>query len=139
MEGKTREWKQIFDEGGCLLYEGYVKNGKPFGAGTVYYPDGHIYQEGLFDVKGLVNGREYYPGGQVRFDGAYGICHGYGPNFPRFGRFYDRDGKEIFYGAFTLTFGGAGWPQILKPADFGPAKLESGPRISYASWSDANE
>lgn len=33
----------IRDSEGVLLYEGAVRNGKPYGAGTAYFSDGTIY------------------------------------------------------------------------------------------------
>ncbi len=53
-------WKQLFYENGSLMYFGFTVSGLPYDSGTVFFPDGTIYQEGLFGVKGLLSGREYY-------------------------------------------------------------------------------
>ena len=53
--------KKLFDEKSRFVYEGLTYRNRPFGAGTVFNPDGTPYLEGVFDVKGLVCGREYGP------------------------------------------------------------------------------
>ena len=83
---KNAEWIQLFYSPDHIKYEGFTVEGKPFGAGRTYYMNGAIYQEGVFDVKGLVYGREYYPSGVLRFEGAYRINKGYGPNYPVYGK-----------------------------------------------------
>ena len=72
-------WKQLYTEKGILVYEGYTLHDKAYGEGTVYYPDCKIYQQGIFDIKGLIKGKEYYPNGQLRF-GA--ISQEKRPSFP---------------------------------------------------------
>ncbi len=89
------EWNKIYAKNGKLMYEGFTKAGKPFGSGTSYYSNGKKFQEGLFDSTGLVYGREYYRNGKIRFEGAYKINTGYGPNYPVFGTCYDEEGNEI--------------------------------------------
>jgi hypothetical protein len=57
------------------VYEGYTLNDKPCGEGTSYYPNGKIFQEGIFDIKGLIKGAEYYPNGNIRNTaGKYEDC-----------------------------------------------------------------
>ena len=87
---KKREKLYITDT--LLLYEGEILYGKPYGLGKVFYSTGRVYQEGIFDVKGLVEGKEYYPNGNVLFDGKFQICTGYGPNYPMEGKCYSEDG-----------------------------------------------
>lgn len=97
MQGK---YEKLYDENGLLAYEGETLYGKPYGMGTIYWPDGHIRQQGIFDIKGIVEGKLCYPDGSVRFEGRLDICHGYGPNFPREGKLYDPQGQLIYSGKF---------------------------------------
>ena len=115
---------------GNKYYEGFVResDGAPWGAGCSFWPDGTKYQEGLFGLKGLLCGREYYPNGNIRFEGYCGLHRGYGPNYPRYGIFFSEDGEEIFSGRFGVVPSGVGWPNITKPAEFGPVLQKSAPR-----------
>lgn len=131
------EWKKIVSGKGVLKYEGYTINGKPHGSGTSYYPNGNKYQEGVFDFKGLVYGREYYRNGNVRFEGAYRICKGYGPNYPVYGACYDEDGNEYYSGKLEHSFGGVGYPTVTKPEEYGPVCLRDTPKIEMFMWSDS--
>ena len=135
----AKVWEKRYRKNGTLLYEGFTVDGKPFGAGTLYWPNGHVYQEGIFDIKGLISGREYYPSGVLRFEGAYQICYGYGPNFPRYGSCFGKRGKLIFSGTLTLSFGGVGWPTVVKPENFGPVEQSGAPRIKMFDWEDARK
>ena len=130
----SEEWKKIISKSGKLMYEGFTKDGRPFGSGTSYYSNGKKYQEGLFDAKGLVYGREYYRNGKVRFEGAYKINHGYGPNYPVFGYCYDEEGNEIFYGELKVIKSGLGWPTIVKPECFGLTASKGQPNFSELRW-----
>ncbi len=130
----NEEWKKIYSKNGKLIYEGFTVQGKPCGSGTSYYPNGSKCQEGLFDVKGLVFGREYYSNGNVRFEGAYRQNKGYGPNYPVFGSFCDENGIELFYGEFTVKKSGIGYPSIVKPAEFGPVVRKGIPDLTFLSW-----
>ena len=121
---------------GTLLYEGFTIDDKPHGAGCAFFANGKKYKEGVFDCKGLVYGREYYSNGEVRFEGAYEICHGYGPNYPIYGSFYSKDGEEAFKGKFSLKFGGVGYPMVTSPEEYGPVPCGDGPDIHYWSWGD---
>ena len=49
---------------GDLAYEGYTIFDRPKGFGVSYYPNGNKYQEGVFNYKGLVEGKEFYSNGQ---------------------------------------------------------------------------
>ena len=53
-------WGRLFDEKRNLVYEGNIKYRKAYGYGTSYFPNGTKYQEGIFNVKGLVSGKEFY-------------------------------------------------------------------------------
>lgn len=108
-------YKSLFSDEGDLLYEGYTLNDKPFGLGTVYFSNGNRYQEGVFDFKGLAEGREYYPSGQLRFEGIWKVNAAYGPNFPVIGNLYDEDGELIFSGKFEVKRGGVGYPMMKYP------------------------
>lgn len=130
----SEEWNKIYSKNGKLMYEGFTKDGKPFGSGTSYYSNGKKCQEGVFDVKGLVYGREYYRNGKIRFEGTYKINHGYGPNYPVFGFCYDEEGKEVFYGELTIRRSGLGWPTILKPECFGLTAPKGQPDFCKLKW-----
>ncbi len=137
MEQKVTYGK-LYTDDQILLYEGNLLNGKPFGEGTVYYPDGKKYKEGTFDVKGLVKGKEYYSNGNIRFEGTYEINHGYGPNYPISGKCYNESGELIFEGKLHITKSGLGWPNVLEPEGYGAIVGEGKPEITYLMWEDLN-
>lgn len=124
------EQKKIFDEDGILVYEGNTLNNAPYGFGIGYFANGNIYREGIFDIKGIVQGKEYYPSGQLRFEGQWSLTTGYGPNTPYDGNAYSEDGKLIYSGKFEIKRGGVGWPMILKPKGF-PREQKERPKIKY--------
>lgn len=124
------EHEKIFDDDNRLLYEGYTLHGLPYGFGTVYFSNGNVYREGIFDIKGIVQGKEYYPSGQLRFEGEWSLTRGYGPNAPYNGKAYDETGKVIYSGKFEIKRGGVGWPRIIKPEGFGLEQKER-PKIQY--------
>ncbi len=129
------EWKKIYSKNGKLMYEGFTKGGKPFGAGTSYYSNGKKCQEGVFDSKGLVYGREYYKNGRLRFEGAYRQNKGYGPNYPAFGSCCDEDGNEYFYGELTVALVGSRFsPVIEKPECYGAIKSIDHPDFDELIW-----
>ena len=127
-ETKT-EWRRLYDENGVLVYEGFTFHECPCGAGTAYFPDGTIYREGVFGIKGLLCGREYYPSGNLRFEGTFGINRGYGPNYPRYGKFLSDDGTTTFEGKIQLRFGGVGYPMVVEPKEFGPIPQACRPKV----------
>ena len=131
-----QEWKELRDENGVLLYEGFTINEKPRGKGKTYWPNGNIYQDGRFNVKGLVKGKEYYPNGKLRFEGTYKINKAYGPNYPIKGKCYDQNGKLYYEGKFEFKASGVGYPVVSKPADFGPVTQSDKPKIDYFMWED---
>ena len=129
-------FKRLYDNQGNLLYEGYTLNEAPYGAGTVYYANGNKYQEGRFDIKGLLEGREYYPDGHIRFQGIFRIHDAYGPNAPVYGKFYDESGKLIYDGKFEVRSGGVGYPTVKKPESFGSIVQNGRPKYRFLQWSD---
>ena len=124
------EYREIFDENGNLVYEGYTLYNAPYGFGRAYFADGKLYREGIFDIKGIVQGREYYPSGQLRFEGQWCLTGGYGPNAPCLGDAYSEDGELIYSGKFEIKRGGVGWPMIKKPKGFPPEQKDR-PKIEY--------
>ncbi len=122
--------KKIFGEDGKLVYEGNTIYNAPYGFGTAYFPNGNVYREGIFDIKGIVQGREYYPSGQLRFEGQWCLTGGYGPNAPCDGDAYSEDGELIYSGKFEIKRGGVGWPIIKKPKGF-PPEQKHRPKIEY--------
>lgn len=130
------EWKKIISEDGKLMYEGFTKDGKPFGSGTSYYANGNKCQEGIFGAKGFLYGRVYYQSGIVRFEGAYRHNKGYGPNYPVFGSCYDEEGNEIYYGELAVRKSGMGMPSIVKPECYGPIEPDGQPDFNTLKWSD---
>ena len=130
------EWERLMTEDGTILYEGLTIFGKPYGSGTVYFSYGHIYQEGVFGIKGLQCGREYYPNGNLRFEGLYELCKGYGPNYPKFGKCYDPDGALYYTGELKHHFGGVGYPMVDIPKEYGPIPQAEKPDIHYFMWED---
>lgn len=137
-EEKTEDaeavWGKLYDEEGRLRYEGFVKKGKPYSAGTTYFASGAMYQEGIFNIKGLVCGREYYPNGQRRFEGIFSICHGYGPNYPIYGDFYTRGGTLSFSGKFWLYNSNVGRRTVARPEGYGGIPQSEKLGISYYMW-----
>lgn len=137
---KRISWKKLFAQDGVtLVYEGYTLNGKPYGHGTVYYPDGSKYLEGLFDIKGLIRGKEYYENGQLRFYGIYKIHQNYGPNPPIYGKLYDDEGNLLYNGTFKVTsMGSAGYPKVEIPKEYGSVGHK---KVSFepVMWNDVDQ
>ena len=125
----NRDWGIITNEDGSRLYEGFLDGHVPMGAGTIFYPNGLICQEGIFGSKGLLCGREYYLDGKLRFEGIYVCNKGYGPNFPICGRVYDADGAMIYEGKLVVSRSGLGYPFVEEPKEFGPIPQEGRPRL----------
>lgn len=115
---------KIFYDSGELRYEGTcvkLSSGElcTFGNGTKYYKDGTKKEQGLFQRKGLVWGRMYYPSGKLRFEGFCEENSGYGPAYPTSGIFFGEDGTVLYQGAFKCRFGGVGYPTVIVPENFG--------------------
>lgn len=123
-------YRQLHDENGNLVYEGYTLHYSPYGFGKAYFANGNLYREGIFDIKGIAQGKEYYPSGQLRFEGEWSLTRGYGPNAPWDGNAYDEDGELIYSGKFEIKRGGVGWPMIQNPKGFGPEQ-KNRPKIDY--------
>ena len=128
--------KQLKDENGLLLYEGETLFDKPYGIGKTYFANGKVFQEGKFGIKGLISGKEYYPSGNIRFEGTYEINKGYGPNYPIEGKCYDDAGQLYYEGKIQCKFGGVGYPTISIPEEFGPVVQSNRPDIKYFMWED---
>ena len=123
-------YRTLHDGDGNLVYEGYVLHNSPYGFGKAYFANGNLYREGIFDIKGIVQGKEYYPSGQVRFEGQWSLTRGYGPNAPWKGNAYGENGELIYSGKFEIKRGGVGWPLIQKPKGFALEQKER-PKIDY--------
>ena len=130
-------WEKLFNEEGCLLYEGFTLNHKAFGAGRAFFKDGTVCLEGVFGIKGLLCGRAYYPNGIIRFEGLFRLNRAYGPNFPEYGVWYDMNGKRLYSGKFRASRSSLGWPTIKEPEGFGfvPDSLYLGKKKFM--WDDA--
>lgn len=123
-------YQRLHGEDGELVYEGYTLHNAPYGFGIAYFADGQIYREGIFDMKGIVQGKEYYPSGHLRFEGQWCLTGGYGPNAPCDGNAYNEDGELIYSGKFEIKRGGVGWPMIQNPKGF-PLEQKNRPKIDY--------
>ena len=106
--------KKLYSDSGELLYEGYTSLDKPYGLGVAYYPNGNKYREGVFGLRGLKEGKEYYSNGQVKFEGTF-RSPGYGPYYPYIGNYYKRNGDLMFSGKFEVKKGGVGFPMMKYP------------------------
>ena len=120
--------RSLYSDDNELLYDGYTVDYCPFGLGTSYFANGNKFQEGVFYTKGLIEGMEYYPTGQVRFEGILQTHGGYGPNYPKIGKLYSEDGDLIFSGKFEVKRGGVGFPMMKYPRY---RFLEKRPKIDY--------
>ena len=134
---KHLEYKRCYTEDGKLIFEGFVHGTIPRDEGTLYWGNGNIYMEGIFGPKGLIQGREYYPDGRLRFEGRYRYNRGYGPNFPGEGKIYNRDGNLIYEGKISFRRGGVGYPYGCFQCDYGPVVQDGRPRITEKCvWSE---
>ena len=107
--------KELYSDNDELIYEGYTVLEKPYGLGTAYYSNGNKYREGVFGRKGLLEGKEFYSNGQLKFEGTMFENSGYGPNFPNMGNLYNKEGNLIFSGKFEWKKGGVGYPMMKYP------------------------
>ena len=136
-EMETTSWKRLYD-GDTLAYEGYATEGNvPCGVGVRFFPNGQRYQEGIWGGKGLLTGREYYPDGQLRFEGVYRYNSAYGPNYPVYGRCFLEDGTKYFEGELKIRQGGVGWPFVIEPEEYGMVLQECAPKVR--EWSALKE
>lgn len=133
----TPTWKRILSEDGSAVYEGFTLLDKPYGPGIVYYPSGEKYQEGVFGIKGMLLGREYYPDSTIRFEGTLRINRGYGPNIPVYGKCFREDGMKYFDGKLKVHLSGLGYPIVENPKEYGPVMSNNKPVLHYFMWDDA--
>jgi len=132
MENNEKMWKKLYYKSGLLKYEGFVVDNEPSGAGTMFYPNGKIYKEGVFGFKGLICGTEYYSNGNKRFTGLYHCNKGYGPNYPIYGTCYHEDGNIYYEGKITIKFHGSmWWPEVIGPTDYGEINLPYTPNLKF--------
>jgi len=135
---RNSKWGKIYGKNNRMLYNGHILNNKPCGIGTTYYINGKKHLEGIFDIKGFVEGKEYYYNGQLRFEGKCNICTGYGPNYPIEGKYYDEDGQLLYSGRFKIKkIGNLGFPRIEYPKNFGGILQD--PEITYLNEYDIKE
>lgn len=133
MKSNNRIWKKLYYQSGRLKYEGFVSDdNKPEGAGTMYYPDGKIYKEGIFNYKGLICGTEFYSNGNKRFSGLYHCNDGYGPHYPLYGEFFYEDGRHCYSGEIHYKFHGSlWWPEVVFPVWYGKVNLPGAPNYDF--------
>lgn len=134
-------WKKLYDKNGHLVYEGYTLLGKPFGRGTVYFPNGNKYQEGKFAEKGLVGyGKEYWSNGKLKVEAKFIKNRNYGPNYPSVGTFYNKDGVKVFSGRFGITRNLVGIGFVRNPKEYKEnLPDDQKPEIHYFMWGDRFE
>ena len=132
-------WQCIYSENQTLIYEGFTVNGKPYGAGTVYYPNGSKYQEGVFGIKGLLVGREYYSNGNIRFEGVYSLNCAYGPNYPYMGTVYDHNGQETYNGIIKIKRSGLGYPCNNNTPGLGQIVQSDAPKCNWFMWENERQ
>ena len=133
------KWEKLYLNNGTLIYEGFTVNHKAYGAGTSFYPDGKPKQEGIWGIKGLLVGREYYSNGQMRFEGVYRLNQAYGPNEPVFGTYYSSEGELKYYGKFQIFHGSVGYPMVGFPKGFGSIQRAALPEKNLFLWDDARK
>ena len=133
------KWKKIYSKNSKLMYVGFTVDGRPFGAGISYYENGNKCQEGLFDFRGLLFGREYYMNGNLRFEGLYSCCktdpkEEFNVNYPADGTCYDEDGNKYYSGKLELWHGSRKRPVIKTPECFGPVIQNGTPMFDLRKW-----
>ena len=133
------KWKKIYSNDSKLMYVGFTVDGRPCGVGTSYFENGNKCQEGLFDYRGLVCGREYYMNGNLRFEGTYECSkpdpkEEFNVNYPSYGTCYDEDGNEYYHGKLTLWKWSDRTPDISSPEWFGSVIQNGMPMFDYRKW-----
>ena len=137
---KKGKWRRLYSTDGKLLYQGFTLHEKPYGVGKAYYENGKVYQEGIFGLKGLICGREYYPDGSIRFEGEYSRSVGYGTNYPNYGKCFSLEKKQIVYEGNVNTYlDREGSPIVDYPKSFVPIPEDMKPQLQYFAWDDAAE
>lgn len=112
---------RLFYETGELHYEGQIKNNKPWGKGIKYFKNGLIEMEGIFGDWFIEQGKEYYPNGNLKFEGQYncGPRNYYGPRYFVEGRLYYETGELWYEGTFDIKqYGSLGYPMFKKSESF---------------------
>ncbi|MCC8196549.1 MAG: hypothetical protein LIO49_07105 [Ruminococcus sp.] len=117
--------------------------------GVSYYRNGNKYREGKFQREGLLEGKEYYKSGALKFEGVFndkrrsesynksGIITDedievspdgeetirwdyFGPSYPVEGKFYSEDGKLVYEGKFKVIHDGSlRFPIVVYPKGYG--------------------
>jgi len=120
------------------IYEELEDGTERYIEGSLYREDGKLWMEGTFQSASLLRGKEYYPNGQLMFDGEYtnGKPHSYyGPPYPLNGVLYDEAGNTLYTGHIPAgSKGGVGYPHILLPD--GSFKPVPGLPSSHAGWDE---
>ena len=124
-------YRKLYYDTGEFLYEGYYSpyqhNPQKYytnGIGISYYKSRTVYREGLFQRGGLLEGKEYYPSGKLKFEGRYNCRKKdrgyYGPPYPLYGKYYGEDGTLLYEGEFKIEKqGSVGYPKVVIPKGFG--------------------
>ncbi len=132
-------WDKLYDDNGVLVYEGYTLDHKAFGAGRAFFKDGTVSNEGIFGIKGLLNGKVFYSNGMIQFDGLFRLNQAYGPNYPEYGIWYDRDGKMLYRGKFKVSRSSLGWPRVQEPQGFSTISCNTRLKGKIFMWKDAQK
>ena len=130
-------WEKLYGDDGTLIYEGFTLEHKAFGAGRAFFKDGTVSMEGIFGIKGFQCGRVFSPNGLVQFEGMLRLNHGYGPNYPEYGSWYDENGKMAYHGKFRVMRSSLGWPKVVEPEVFGSIPGRARLKQIIFSWEDA--
>ncbi len=126
------QYGKLYYDSGELRYEGHYETAEhdvnvhyARGSGSLYYRDGTLHKEGTFGLGGLLEGRIYYPSGQLKFEGKFNDKSGkggsyYGPTYPIKGKFWLEDGSLAYEGKFEVVRqGNVGFPKVVFPENFG--------------------
>jgi len=132
-------WEKLYDNDGVLVYEGYTLDHKAYGAGRAFFRDGTVSNEGIFGIKGFMSGRTFYSNGIIQFDGLFRLNQAYGPNYPEYGIWYDRNGKMLYRGKFSVSRSSLGWPRVYEPEGFGTIPNNARLKGKVFMWEDARK
>ncbi len=132
-------WENLYDDDGILVYEGYTLDHKAFGLGRAYNRNGSVSMECFLGITGFQSGKVFYSNGVIQFDGLFRLNQAYGPNYPEYGIWYDRNGKMIYRGKFSVTRSSLGWPRVYKPEGFGTIPYNARLKGKIFLWEDARK
>lgn len=124
----TPIYGKLYYDTGELRYEGYYRKvgatvHDPYGNGIMYYKDGTVYRDGIFNGQGLQQeGKEYYPSGKLHFEGKFDTIANYF-EFPAYGSFYLEDGTLSYEGEFKIQKDSKGYLRVVKPENYGRPNL----------------